>query len=68
MTTRANPDNLQYKAELERLLEAMCGDARLAQVCVTEVQDWERAVQEHETGYIPGAVYLYRKALATQSS
>ncbi|KAL2095394.1 hypothetical protein ACEWY4_010113 [Coilia grayii] len=64
MTTRANADNLQYKADLELLLEEMTRDRRLSRVSVTEVQDWERAVEDHETGYVPGVVYLYRKALA----
>ena len=63
MTTRANPDNLEYKAELELTLDEMTRDGSLVRVSVTEVEEWERAVQEHETGYIPGAVYLYRKAL-----
>ncbi|XP_042561060.1 methyltransferase-like protein 27 [Clupea harengus] len=63
LTTRANPDNLEYKAELELTLDEMTRDGSLVRVSVTEVEEWERAVQEHETGYIPGAVYLYRKAL-----
>ncbi|KAG5284500.1 hypothetical protein AALO_G00027390 [Alosa alosa] len=64
MTTRANPDNLKYKAELELALDSMVSEGRMIRVAVSEVEEWEKAVQEHETGYIPGAVYLYRKAMA----
>ncbi|CAN9501127.1 unnamed protein product [Ophioblennius macclurei] len=62
MTTRGNRDNLQYKTGLEALLKQMEEEEGLwTRVEVTEVKEWERAVSEHEDGYISGAVYLYRK-------
>lgn len=61
MTTRSNRDNLQYKATLEGLLKQMEEEGLWTRVEVTEVQQWEKAVSEHEDGYIPGVVYLYRK-------
>ncbi|XP_029956540.1 methyltransferase-like protein 27 [Salarias fasciatus] len=61
MTTRSNRDNLQYKASLEGLLGQLEEEGLWTRVEVTEVQQWERAVSEHEDGYIPGVVYLYKK-------
>lgn len=61
MTTRGNRDNVEYKAALERELKQMEEDGLWNCVEVTEVEDWERAVSEQEDGYIPGAVYLYKK-------
>ncbi|XP_053703650.1 methyltransferase-like protein 27 isoform X1 [Synchiropus splendidus] len=61
MTTRSNPDNLDYKSALEKEMKALEEEAAWTCEGVTEVQQWERAVSEHEDGYISGAVYLYRK-------
>lgn len=64
MTTRANTTNMQYKAELEAVLDKMTADGRLVRVAINEVEVWEKSVHEDETGYIPGVVYLCRKAIA----
>lgn len=61
MTTRSNPDNLEYKGALEHELKQMEEEGLWSRVEVTEVEDWERAVSEQEDGYISGAVYLYKK-------
>lgn len=63
MTTRGNSDNANYKVSLEGELERMEHEGLWTRVEVTEVEDWERAVSEEEHGYIPGAVYLYKKQL-----
>ena len=60
MTTRANLDNVEYKAALERELRLMEEEELWSAVEVTEEREWERAVSEHEEGYIPGHVYLYK--------
>ncbi|XP_034538817.1 methyltransferase-like protein 27 isoform X2 [Notolabrus celidotus] len=61
MTTRGNQDNLDFKADLERELKQMEGEGLWCCVEITEVEKWEKAVSETEEGYIPGAVYLYKK-------
>lgn len=63
MTTRGNCNNIEYKVSLELELEQMEQEGLWTRVEVTEVEDWERAVSEEEHGYIPGAVYLYKKQL-----
>ena len=60
MTTRTNRDNAQYKASLEQQLKLMEEEGLWSCVNVTEVEEWQRAVSEHEEGYISGCVYLYR--------
>lgn len=60
MTTRANLENVQYKACLEQQLKLMEEEGRWSRVGFTEVEEWERAVSQHEEGYINGCVYLYR--------
>ncbi|KAB5548865.1 hypothetical protein PHYPO_G00060620 [Pangasianodon hypophthalmus] len=62
MTTRGNADNLEYKAELERVIQAMEEEKKWSRLAVSVVDKWEKAVSEHECGYIPGVVYLYQKA------
>lgn len=62
MTTRGNADNFKYKAELERVIQAMEEEKKWSRVAVSVVDEWEKAVSEHESGYIPGVVYLYQKA------
>lgn len=62
MTTRGNADNLEYKAELEGVIRAMKEEKKWSRVAVIVVDKWEKAVSEHEFGYIPGVVYLYQKA------
>ncbi|XP_028823537.1 methyltransferase-like protein 27 [Denticeps clupeoides] len=64
MTTRGNSDNLDYKAELEHALGALEGRGCWRRVAVMEVAQWERAVSHLESGYIPGAVFLYQKRAA----
>uniref|UniRef100_A0A3P8TM37 Methyltransferase like 27 n=1 Tax=Amphiprion percula TaxID=161767 RepID=A0A3P8TM37_AMPPE len=61
MTTRSNRDNLEYKAALDSELRQMEEEGLWTCVEVTQVKDWEKAVSEHEDGYISGAVYLYEK-------
>ena len=61
MTTRANRGNLEYKAALERELRLMEEEGLWSAVEVTEEREFERAVSEHEEGYISGNIYLYRK-------
>lgn len=63
MTTRGNDDNLEYKAELENMMRLMEDEQKWRRVTITEVEDWERAVAEHESGFIRGSVYLYQKQL-----
>ncbi|KAI4878777.1 hypothetical protein NFI96_028784 [Prochilodus magdalenae] len=61
MTTRGNADNLEYKSEMECMIRKMEEEKRWSCITVNEVEEWERAVAEHESGYIPGAVYLYQR-------
>ncbi|XP_074528676.1 methyltransferase-like protein 27 [Halichoeres trimaculatus] len=61
LTTRGNQDNLDFKAALEQELKQMEEDGFWSCVEVTKVDKWEMAVSEKEEGYIPGAVYLYKK-------
>ncbi|XP_070838708.1 methyltransferase-like protein 27 [Chaetodon trifascialis] len=61
MTTRNNCSNKEYKAALESELKEMEEEGLWASVEVTEVEEWERAVSEHEDGYISGVLYLYKK-------
>ncbi|XP_041657708.1 methyltransferase-like protein 27 isoform X2 [Cheilinus undulatus] len=61
MTTRGNQENLDYKAALVSELKQMEAEGVWSCVEVTEVEKWERGVSEKEDGYIPGAVYLYKK-------
>ncbi|XP_054610446.1 methyltransferase-like protein 27 [Dunckerocampus dactyliophorus] len=61
MTTRGNPENLSYKAALEDEIKRMEEEGLWCGVDVTEVKEWERAVNEHEEDYVPGCVYLFKK-------
>ncbi|KAM9257152.1 methyltransferase-like protein 27 [Cariama cristata] len=65
LTTRSNPSNLRYKAELEAALERLEGQGAWQKVLAQEVERWEKATSEEEstqgTGYISGVVYIYRK-------
>ncbi|KAM6048744.1 methyltransferase-like protein 27 isoform 2-T2 [Theristicus caerulescens] len=65
LTTRSNPSNLRYKAELEATLERLERQGAWQKVLAQEVERWERATSEEEstqgTGYISGVVYIYRK-------
>ncbi|NXT44284.1 MET27 protein, partial [Pelecanoides urinatrix] len=65
LTTRSNPSNLWYKAELEAALERLERQGAWQKVLAREVERWERATSEEEstqgTGYISGVVYVYRK-------
>ncbi|XP_016357021.1 methyltransferase-like protein 27 [Sinocyclocheilus anshuiensis] len=61
MTTRGNPDNRKYKAELEQMIRALEEEQKWSRVTVVEVEEWEKAVSEQDSGYIPGAIYLYQK-------
>ncbi|KAL0993826.1 hypothetical protein UPYG_G00114440 [Umbra pygmaea] len=62
MTTRANQDNLDYKAELEHELKLMEEAGLCARIVFKEVEEWEKAVSDQEQAYIPGVVYVYRKS------
>ncbi|XP_076025125.1 methyltransferase-like protein 27 [Genypterus blacodes] len=61
MTTRHNKGNLVFKMDLELLLKQMEEEGLWSCVKITQVKEWERAASEEEEGYIPGAVYIYRK-------
>ncbi|NXL66690.1 MET27 protein, partial [Chordeiles acutipennis] len=65
LTTRSNPSNLGYRAELEAVLGALEGQGAWQKVLVQEVECWEKATSEEEStqgnGYISGVVYIYRK-------
>ncbi|XP_039549557.1 methyltransferase-like protein 27 [Pimephales promelas] len=63
MTTRGNADNWQYKAELEKMIRALEEEQKWSRVTVVQVEEWERAVSEEGSGYIPGVIYLYQKSL-----
>ncbi len=61
MTTRGNTDNREYKAELEQMIRALEEEQKWSRVTVVELEEWEKAVSEQHSGYIPGAIYLYQK-------
>ncbi|NXJ71738.1 MET27 protein, partial [Rostratula benghalensis] len=65
LTTRSNPSNLGYKAELEAVLARLEQLGAWQKVLAQEVERWERATSEEEstqgTGYISGVVYVYQK-------
>ncbi|PKU36851.1 williams-beuren syndrome chromosomal region 27 protein [Limosa lapponica baueri] len=65
LTTRSNPSNLRYKAELEAVLAGLERRGAWQKVLAQEVERWERATSEEEstqgTGYISGVVYVYQK-------
>ncbi|NWX05038.1 MET27 protein, partial [Caloenas nicobarica] len=65
MTTRSDPSNLRYKAELEAALERLEAQGAWRKVLAQEVERWERATAEGDstqgTGYISGVVYVYQK-------
>ncbi|XP_072772802.1 methyltransferase-like protein 27 isoform X2 [Taeniopygia guttata] len=65
LTTRSNPSNLRYKAELEAALGQLERSGAWQKLLAQEVEYWERATTEEEstqgTGYISGVVYIYQK-------
>lgn len=61
LTTRANKNNLVFKASLEQELQTLVEQALWKCVQVVTIDQWERGVSRDEEGYIPGAVYLYQK-------
>lgn len=65
LTTRSNPSNLRYKAELEAALGQLEQSGAWQKLLAQEVEYWERAVTEEEStqgnGYISGVVYIYQK-------
>lgn len=65
LTTRSNPSNLRYKAELEAALGQLEQRGAWQKLLAQEVEYWERATSEEEstqgTGYISGVVYIYQK-------
>ncbi|NWH67752.1 MET27 protein, partial [Geococcyx californianus] len=71
LTTRSNPSNLRYKAELEAALEQLEQQGAWEKVLAQEVECWEKATSEEEstqgTGYISGVVYVYRKCAIPES-
>lgn len=70
LTTRSNPSNLRYKAELEAALERLEKQGAWQKVLAQEVGNWERATSEEEstqgTGYISGVIYIYQKCPVPQ--
>ncbi|NXG45744.1 MET27 protein, partial [Psilopogon haemacephalus] len=70
LTTRSNPSNLRYKAELEAALEKLEKQGAWQKVLAQEVENWERATSEEEstrgTGYISGVIYIYQKCPVPQ--
>ncbi|NXR19535.1 MET27 protein, partial [Cinclus mexicanus] len=65
LTTRSNPSNLRYKAELEAALGQLEQSGAWQKLLAQELEYWERAVTEEEStqgnGYISGVVYIYQK-------
>ncbi|XP_017292660.1 methyltransferase-like protein 27 [Kryptolebias marmoratus] len=61
LTTRSNPENLEYKASLDLELKKIEEEGLGTCLEVIEVEDWERGVLEHDGGYISGVVYLYKR-------
>ncbi|KAM6463080.1 methyltransferase-like protein 27 isoform 2-T3 [Liasis olivaceus] len=65
LTTRNNMSNLRYKTELQRLLDELEQQGLWEKVGMQEVEKWERATSEEESGqdseYISGVIYLYRR-------
>ncbi|XP_031985869.1 methyltransferase-like protein 27 isoform X2 [Corvus moneduloides] len=65
LTTRSNPSNLRYKAELEAAMGQLERSGAWQKLLAQEVEYWERATTEEEstqgTGYISGVVYIYQK-------
>ncbi|XP_023803756.1 formin-2-like [Cyanistes caeruleus] len=65
LTTRSNPSNLRYKAELEAALGQLERSGAWQKLLAQEVEYWERATSEEEStrgnGYISGIVYIYQK-------
>ncbi|XP_063154969.1 methyltransferase-like protein 27 isoform X1 [Candoia aspera] len=65
LTTRNNLSNLRYKTELQQLLNELEQRGLWEKVGMQEVEKWERATSEQESGqdsdYISGVVYIYRK-------
>ncbi|XP_066057878.1 methyltransferase-like protein 27 isoform X2 [Chamaea fasciata] len=70
LTTRSNPSNLRYKAELEAALGQLERSGAWQKLLAQEVEYWERATTEEEstqgTGYISGVVYIYQKCPVPQ--
>ncbi|NXH16678.1 MET27 protein, partial [Bucco capensis] len=70
LTTRSNPSNLRYKAELEAVLERLEKQGAWQKVLAQEVENWERATSEEEstqgTSYISGVIYIYQKCPVSQ--
>ncbi|NXF96389.1 MET27 protein, partial [Eubucco bourcierii] len=70
LTTRSNPSNLRYKAELEAALERLEKQGAWQKVLAQEVGNWERATSDKEstqgTGYISGVIYIYQKCPVPQ--
>lgn len=68
LTTRSNPSNLRYKAELEAMLGQLEQNGAWQKLLVQDVEYWERATSEEEstqgTGYISGVIYMYQKSPA----
>lgn len=63
MTTRGNAENREYKAELEQMIKTLEEEQKWSRATVVEVEEWERAVSEQDSGYIPGTIYLYQKSV-----
>ncbi|XP_053313233.1 methyltransferase-like protein 27 [Spea bombifrons] len=68
LTTRCNPSNLHYKAQLDQELSVLQNKGLWECITVQNVEKWERAISEHEaqkeSDYISGVIYLYKKSEA----
>ncbi|KAJ8267177.1 hypothetical protein GJAV_G00139420 [Gymnothorax javanicus] len=61
-SSRGDTSHKDYRNSLEHLLNQMESEGLWKRISVLEVEKWELGVTEQETGYIPGAVFLYRKS------
>uniref|UniRef100_A0A673H819 Methyltransferase like 27 n=1 Tax=Sinocyclocheilus rhinocerous TaxID=307959 RepID=A0A673H819_9TELE len=61
-TKPGNTDDREYKAELQQMIRALEEEQKWSHVTVVEEEEWEKAVSEQDSGYIPGAIYLYQKS------
>uniref|UniRef100_UPI003AAEC440 methyltransferase-like protein 27 isoform X1 n=1 Tax=Centroberyx gerrardi TaxID=166262 RepID=UPI003AAEC440 len=68
MTTRVDEENAEYKAALESELKRMEDEGLWRRVEVPEVKEWEKAVSEHEEGYITGLSTSTRRSSTVHRS
>uniref|UniRef100_A0A672R543 Methyltransferase like 27 n=1 Tax=Sinocyclocheilus grahami TaxID=75366 RepID=A0A672R543_SINGR len=51
-----------FNAELQQMIRALEEEQKWSHVTVVEEEEWEKAVSGQDSGYIPGAIYLYQKS------